>query len=193
MTYNREIELVFDIAAFRPHQPQSTIDLWYIAESREDDVRPKTAEKEFFLQRIRDHIRSLPQNQTSVSDILRIVAAGWDKARFVSSQVSRINISFPTKVTQTSDSSVMVTSSLLLAPLETRVEVTLNLQAMTESESVAISLAPQAHVVYGEHFNVTKVGEFMASRLGDAVCEGKEAWSDILVELQQKLIARGRK
>jgi kinetochore protein Spc7/SPC105 len=87
----------------------------------------------------------------------------------------------------------MVTSSLLLAPLETRVEVTLNLQAMTESESVAISLAPQAHVVYGEHFNVTKVRDFMASRLGDAVCEGKEAWSDILVELQQKLIARGRK
>lgn len=193
MTYKREIELVFDIASFQPGQPNSRIDLWYIADNRETDPIPKTAEKEFFVQCLRDYVRALPQNQTAVSQILRVVSAGWDKARLVSSQISRVNLTFPTTMTKTSDSSVVIKSSLMLVPLETRVEIMLNLNGGAASEGIEVTIAPQAKVTYGEHFNVAKVGEFLANRIGDKVGAGEEEWSDIMVELQQRLIARGKK
>lgn len=194
MTYKREVELVFDIASFQPGQPSSRIDLWYIADNKDaTGGLPKTAEKEFFLQCIRDQIRALPQNKTPVSELLRLVGAGWDKARLISSRIHRINISFPTTVTKTSDSSVAVTSSIMLVPLETRVEITLNLVGRSGSDGVDFDITPQARVVYGEHFNVAKVGEFLATRMGETVGASEEDWSDIVVELKGRLIARGRK
>ena len=194
MTYKREIELVFDIASFQPGQPSSRIDLWYIADNKDGGGgTAKTAEKEFFLQCIRDYIRALPQSKTAVPELLRVVGAGWDKARLTASRIQSVNISFPTTVTKTSDSSVAVTSSIMLVPLETRVEITLNLVGRSGSDGVEFGLMPEARVVYGEHFNVAKVGEFLATRMGETVGGSEEDWSDIVVELKERLIARGRK
>ncbi|POR38027.1 Kinetochore protein spc7 [Tolypocladium paradoxum] len=193
MAYMREIELVFDIASFQPHQPNSRIDLWYIADGRENNPVPKTAEKEFFLQCIRDHIRALPQSRTKPSDLLDVVRTGWDKAQLVSSHVNRVNVTFPTTVTKTSDSSIAMTSSLLLVPLETRVEVTLHLHGHSGSAGIDVGLSAEGNVVYGEHFNVGKIGEFLAMRIGDRVAAEGEDWSDVVVELQQRLIARVKK
>lgn len=193
MAYKREIELVFDIASFKPYQPNSRIDLWYIADNRESNAMSKTAEKDFFLQCIRDHVRALPQSQTGIWDLLDMVRAAWDKANFVSSQLSRINLTFPTTVTKTSDASIAVVMSLLLVPLETRVELILSLHGSSGPEGLEVSLAPDAKVIYGEHFNVAKVGEFLSTRIGDKVVVGEEDWSDVIVELHERLIARGRK
>jgi kinetochore protein Spc7/SPC105 len=193
MTYKREIELVFDIASFQPHQPNSRIDLWYIADSRDIDPIPKTAEKEFFLQCIRDHVRAFPQSRTKVSQILDTVQKGWDKANLASAQIHRINVAFPTTVSKTSDSSVAVTVSLLLVPLQSRVEVILHLNSCGAQDGVGVSITPGAKVVYGEHFNVAKVGDFLATRIGQKIGSAGSEWSDVMVELQGKLIARGRK
>lgn len=193
MTYKREIELVFDMASFQPHQPNSRIDLWYIADGREVNSVPKTAEKEFFLQSIRDYVRALPQSRTKVSHLLEVVRAAWEKASLVSFQINRLNITFPTTVDKTSDSSIAMTSSLLLAPLETRVEITLNLSGSSGAKGVDVTITPEAKVVYGEHFNVGKIGEFLATRIGNQVGATEEAWSDVVVELHERLIARGRK
>ncbi|RSM12194.1 hypothetical protein CDV31_006399 [Fusarium ambrosium] len=193
MAYKREIEIVFDIASFKTHRPNSTIDLWYIADSREKNPLPKTAEKEFFLQCIRDHIRALPQSRTEVSLLLSMVRAAWDKANLVSTQVGRMNASFPTTVQKTSDSSVAITTSLLLVPLETRVEVKLNLHGQSGPGGLDVTVTPEAKVLYGEHFNVSKVAEFLGTRVGKAVGAGEEEWSNVMVELHARLIARGRK
>jgi kinetochore protein Spc7/SPC105 len=193
MTYKREIELVLDITSFQPQQPNSRIDLWYIADSREVNPAPKTAEKEFLLQCIRDHIRSISQSRTKLSHILNIVRAAWDKSNWISREVKRINVTFPTKVTKISDSSIAVTSSLLLAPLETRVEVAFNLRGSSGPEGVDVIVSTDASVVYGEQFNVGKVGEFLATRIGKSVGDEGEQWSDVVVELYDKLIARGKK
>ncbi|KAF9774390.1 hypothetical protein IL306_007608 [Fusarium sp. DS 682] len=193
MAYRREIEIVFDIAAFQEHQPDSTIDLWYIADSREQNALPMTAEKEFFLQNIRDYVRALPHSRTEVSHLLQSVKTAWDKANLVSSQVDRLNATFPTTVERTSDSSVAITTSLLLVPLETRVEVKLNLQGQSSAGGLDVMIAPEAKVLYGEHFNVPKVADFLATRIGKAVGAGEEQWSDVMVELHGRLIARGRK
>ncbi|KAM0477942.1 hypothetical protein ACHAPX_005710 [Trichoderma viride] len=193
MTYKREIELVVDTTSFQPQQPSSRIDLWYIADSREVNPQPKTAEKEFLLQCIRDHIRTISQSGTKLSHILKIVQAAWDKTNWISREVGRINVTFPTKVTKTSDSSIAVTSSLLLAPLETRVEVVFHLRGSSGPEGVDVNVSTDAKVVYGEQFNVGKVGEFLATRIGKSVGAEGEPWSNVVVELYNKLIARGKK
>jgi kinetochore protein Spc7/SPC105 len=193
MAYRREVEIVFDMASFQPHQKNSRIDLWYIGDRKDDVAQLKTADKEFFLQCIRDHVRALPQSRTRVSDMLDLVGKAWDKARFVASQLHAVKITFPTNVVKTSDSSVAVTSSLLLAPLRTRVETTLHLQGRSMSDGVDIGISTQVKVVYGEHFNVNKVGEFFATKIGDKIGAKAHDWSDVLVELHHRLIARGRK
>ena len=193
MTYKREIEIVFDIASFQPHQANSRIDLWYIGAGDDSSTAPKTAEMDFFLQCIRDHVRALPHSQTKILDLLETVSRAWDMARFVSDQIGMANITFPTTVTKTSDSSVAVTSSLLLKPLRTRVETTLHLFGQSVSKGIDVGISTQVKVIYGEHFNVNKVGEFLATKIGDKIGAKQDYWSDVLVELQQRLIARGKK
>ena len=194
MTYMREVELVFDIASFESGQPKERLDLWYIGDDKyEGSSSPKTAEKEVFLQCIRDHIRGLPQGETPVSAMLRVVRDGWDKARLLSKQIQRINITFPTTTTRTSDSSVAITSSLMLVPLETRVEVTLNLCGQSGSDGVEFTIAPEAIVVYGEHLNVAKINKLLSTRMGKTVGATDEEWSTIVVDLQATLIPRGSK
>lgn len=193
MSYKRDIELVFDIASFQPRRASSQIDLWYIADGRESNPIPKTAEKEFFLQCIRDHVRALPQSRTKVSEVLEIVRSGWEKALSVSSQIYRVNVAFPVSVAKTSDSSIAVTSSLLLVPLETRVEIVLHLSSCGGPDGVGVALSPEAKVLYGENFNIGKIKELLSPRFGQSIGMQEEDWSDVLAELHAKLIARGKK
>lgn len=195
LAYKRDIEIEFDIASFQTRRPNSKIDLWYIGDTRERGPAPMTPEKEFLLECIRDQVRALPQSRTKTSQLLGMVAAAWDQAIDLSRQIERINVTFPTTVRKTSDSSVAVTISLLLVPLETRVEVTLNLSGQSNGgdDKLVVAIAAEARVVYGEHFNVAKVGEFLATRLGKQMGDVEEEWSDVMVELHARLIARGRK
>jgi kinetochore protein Spc7/SPC105 len=58
---------------------------------------------------------------------------------------------------------------------------------------VDVNVSTDAKVVYGEQFNVGKVGEFLATRIGKSVGAEGEPWSNVVVELYNKLIARGKK
>ncbi|KAI5467379.1 hypothetical protein BGZ63DRAFT_371089 [Mariannaea sp. PMI_226] len=193
MAYRREVEIMFDMASFKKRGPNSKIELWYIADTRDRDPLPRSAEREFFLECIREHVHALPQSRTETSQVLHTVAAAWDKANQVSAWITRLNATFPTVVRKTSESSVAVTTSLLLVPLETKVEATLHLHGHSEPDGLGVSIETEAKVVYGEHFNVAKVGEFLATRIGKEIGEMDEEWSDIMVELHARLIARGRK
>ncbi|KAI0473955.1 Spc7-domain-containing protein [Xylariaceae sp. FL0804] len=155
MTYRREIELVFDTAAFQgtttnkntkkkkqKNADPSRIDLWYIAAHRERDAQPATPEREFFVQCIRDHVRGLllasssstssssssSRNPCSIRDMLDAVGAAWTRARHVARSVALLNTTFPTSVARTSDSAVAVRATLLLARLGTKVEIELGLE-----------------------------------------------------------------
>ncbi|KAJ9151921.1 Kinetochore protein spc7 [Pleurostoma richardsiae] len=197
MTYQREIELVFDIASFRPGQQNSRIDLWYIANNRERSPLPCTPEKEFFLQCIRDHIRALPQAHTKLSRMLGVVRAAWDKANAVTNHVRFLNLTYPTQVNKTSDSSIAIRSSLLMAPLATKIEVVLSLQSLESADGVDVAVVPHAAVIYGEHFNAPKMTEFLSKRLGNRVFSKEEkqteSWGDVVAELHATLLARGKK
>ncbi|KAI0149805.1 Spc7-domain-containing protein [Hypoxylon sp. NC0597] len=199
MAYRREIELVFDVCSFKGLKPtNSTIDLWYIAANRERDPKPITPEKEFFLQCIRDHIRGLVQAQTKVKDLLGVVSAGWKKANHVAENVRLLNSTFRVNVTKTSDSSIAVRAPLLLPTTKTKVEITLGLHGKSTPDGIEVTIVPQARVVYGEQFKVDKIVEYLTARVGTHVVTKEEnssieSWSDVIVELHEKLIAKGRK
>ncbi|KAK2023502.1 Spc7 kinetochore protein [Colletotrichum zoysiae] len=196
MTYRKEIELVFDMASFQHGQKNSRIDLWYIAANRETNPVPLTTERDFFLQCIRDHIRGLPQSRTKIADLLHLVRAAWDKANCTSNHIRQLNITFPTAVARTSDSSVAVKSSLLLSQIQTKVEVALEIRGSSNPDGIDFTLHPEAKVIYGEHFNTGKMGEFLTTHLGDRALsqeEGAPSWSNVVVDLHERLLARGRK
>ena len=204
MTYRKEIELVFDASSFLSNhsntarQPVSSrIDLWYIGANRELSPLPLTPEKDFFLQSIRDHIRGLPQAQTPVKDLLQSVSSGWNKANAVGDDIRLLNVSCPTDISKTSDTSILVKSMLLIAPLTTKVEIAFHLTSQSGENGIDVEISPSATVVYGERFNEPKMGEFLLSRVGDAVVEKdlstRVSWGGAVAELWEKLLARGRK
>lgn len=197
MTYRREIELVFDAASFKTGQPNSRLDLWYVAAMRDHDPLPATLEREFCLQCIRDHVRGLAQSETRVSRILKVISMAWDRANALANQVYQLNFAFPTSVVRTSDTSIAIRSSLLLAPLQTKVEVVMGIQSSAGPKGLDFIVSSQAGVVYGEQFNAGKMVEFLSSRVGDHVLprSGKDSdlWCDVVSDLHTKLLARGKK
>ncbi|KAI0474800.1 hypothetical protein F4859DRAFT_79711 [Xylaria cf. heliscus] len=203
ITFQREIELVFDISLFgKGGKPSSDsrVDLWYIAANRDRDPLPPSPEKEFFVECIRDHVRGMAQarTKTKIRDMLNAVSAAWKKASQVAADVRLLNCTFPTTVSRTSDSSIAIRSTLLLAPLETKVEIELVLRGQHTPSGLQISIAPKARVVYGEHFKIDKVVEYLETRIGTAIPAEEErgeveSWSNVVVELHERLLARGRK
>ncbi|KAI6712720.1 hypothetical protein JHW43_004760 [Diplocarpon mali] len=205
MTYLKDIELVFDASTFLANKSiipakqhvDSRIDLWYIGASRELNPFPLTPEKDFFLQSIRDHIRGLPQSKTQVKDLLNAVSVSWNKASKVVEDIRLLTISCPTDVCKTSDETISIKSTLLIAPLTTKVEITFHLTSTSGENGIDVEISPRATVVYGERFNEPKMGEFLLNRCGAAVQEKshaiKDSWGCAVVELGEKLLARGRK
>jgi kinetochore protein Spc7/SPC105 len=205
MTYRKDIELVFDASSFSSNfspsttrQPsESRIDLWYIGANRELSPSPMTAEKEFFLESIRDHVRGLSQSKTKVTDLLRSVSLSWNKASSIVDEIRLLNLGCPTQITKTSDNSIAIKSTLLIAPLATKVEISIDLSSRSGDDGIHVEMSPSALVVYGERFNEQKMGEFLLNRCGNVVEEKgrstKAFWGDAVAELGEKLLARGRK
>lgn len=80
----------------------------------------------------------------------------------------------------------------MVVPLWTRVEVSLNVTGVASMKGVEATVEPEAKVCYGENFNVGKLNEFLGGRLGKHA-EESESWSDVLVSLHERLLARGKK
>ncbi|TGO18401.1 hypothetical protein BTUL_0010g00710 [Botrytis tulipae] len=204
MTYRKEIELVFDAAAFKSNSSSKTtkpansrIDLWYIAANREYNPLTLTPEKEFLLQCIRDHVRGLPQSETEIKTLLNSVSVAWNKAARVVDDIHLLNIVCPTVVTKTSDNSILVKSKLLIAALNTKVELAFSLISHSTDEGFDVEISPVAKVIYGERFNEPKMREFLLNRLGNYAKEKGDranvSWGSAVAELGDKLLARGRK
>lgn len=195
LAYRREIELVLDISAFQPanNKGNANIDLWYIASAREYNPVPCTAEREFYLQCIRDQVRGLPQSATKLSRMLGIVSAAWDQSGEVVRHVRSINVTFPTTVQRTGDNMAELRTEVLVVPLRSKVEVLIELTGMIGGlGDVVVDVNPRARVIYGESFNEKKMGEFLQGRIG--LGQGKmEAWGVVLGELHGRLLAKGRK
>lgn len=197
MTYRRVIELVFDAASFQASQPNTGLDVRYVALGRDQKPLPLTAEREFCLQCLRNYIRGLAQPPTKAGDILRMVSVAWNRTTALANQVHRLNLRFPTVVARTSDSSIAIKSSLLLAPLRTKVEVTMSVHGVADAHGLDFVVSSQAVIVYGEAFNAAKMADFLSPRICEQVCSPQEneteLWCNVLSDLHTRLLARGRK
>lgn len=77
-------------------------------------------------------------------------------------------------------------------------EVVLSLHGRSTPDGVEVTITPQARVVYGEQFKEDKIVEFLTTKIGTRVVTKEESgtfepWVEVLVELQERLLARGRK
>ena len=159
MSYKREIELVFDIASFQEEQASDAkayhgIDLWYIGANRQHSPVPSTPEKEFFLERIRDHVRALyagpASGKRAVSQLLEVVSGAWEKGRVVGEQIRMMDLTFPTSVRRVSDGEMEVVASLLVVAVRTRVEVLMRLRMVGgEDGGVRVEVVPDVRYPRG--------------------------------------------
>lgn len=199
MHYKRELELVFDLASIPSKQTPQLPTLRYIAATTTSSSTPCPPEKEFFLHHLRARLPAAAAH--SPQRLLSTVAAAWDKAEAVSEHVRRLDLSFPTAVAAAAGdggggsavgAGVAVTASVLLVPLQTRVEVVLTLDVVGGSDgALEVSVTPAARVVYGEQFNVGKMEEFLRSRVG-GVGGGQMGWDEAVLELYGRLLAKGK-
>lgn len=216
MSYKKEIELVFDVTCFQ-EQPQQqkrkqtqaqpgTIDLWYIAANRERNPIPSTPENDFFLERIRDHVRVLYSGSSgkgtrAVKHLLGMVSRAWERARAVGEQIRMLNLTFPTNVRRVSDSEIDITVSMLVVPVATRVEVVLGLRMKSGGGlDLELEVVPDVKLLYGEGFNVGKMREFLSTRVAKGIVASPEAkedekqqWSEVVLDMHKRLLAKGAK
>ncbi|KAL2158480.1 hypothetical protein VTH06DRAFT_4246 [Thermothelomyces fergusii] len=206
MRYRREVELVLDLAPLQQQQQKaaSPVQLRYVAETPE----PCPPEKEFFLGRMRERLLRAQREGRPPRAMLDIVSSAWDRAGAAAEHVRRLGLSFPTSVAvvragqgQGEGESLRVTASVLLAPLQTRVEAVLRLKVAEGPNSgdgdgvgVEVVVAPEARVVYGEPFNAGKMTEFLAGRLGGRLGRevGPAGWDEAVLELRERLLTAGR-
>lgn len=198
MTYRRQIELSFDIASFQGAKPSAVIDLCYMTASHEADSQPPAPEKAFFCACIRDYVRSLVLSEIKIPTLLQLVSSAWSRAIAASNNIRLLNCTFPTEVVAASESSMALKVAMLLVPLETKVHIAVDIEARSTPKGMDFAIVPRAHVVYGEQFKMDKVNEYLSTRLGGRITTQEEnnaveSWSDIIVELHERLIARGRR
>lgn len=96
-----------------------------------------------------------------------------------------------------------VRTTVLLAALKTKVELMFNIHGQSTPTGIEFTIKPEARVVYGEQFKVDKIIEFLQMKIGTVVDsehaygDGERSnlmtWSDTVVELQERLLARGKK
>ena len=132
--------------------------------------------------------------------LLSLVAKGWDTAVCVAEAEKRLNLEAMTDSCILSDERLLISSTLLLPRVRTKVRVAFEISAalasgLAEGEGegqgleLTTTVQPSVKVVYGEPYHEKKMTEFVSKEIGD----GFEGWEGAVRELRERLIARGVK
>lgn len=198
MTYQRDLQLVFDVASFLPNEgstvsaraQNSPISVTYIADTRELRPEPLSTEKRFFLQNLKAHLQGMHQANTHVKDLLQLVSNVWQAACDTAEQIRVLDLCCSTKAQIVSDNCMRVESKMLLPTLATKVRVLFNL-TLSVGGNIAVQITSDAKVVYGENLNEAKMKEFLNVRIKEVKDVGH--WEKAVEELRGRLIVRGKK
>lgn len=201
MTYNRTLQLFFTPSFFTPSGSQSDaisrenapISLTYIADAHEYHPQPLTTEKRFFLQIVRAQLQCLQQPQTKVKDLLSFVRNSWETACTITNEAKTLGVSYITEPTITSDEVMAIHSTILLRAIRTKVEVVFEVRVRSGEGvfDLGVTVKSGAKVVYGEDLKEKKMTEFLESKIKGV--KGHGVWAQAVGELEQRLLARGRK
>ncbi|KAL9102220.1 MAG: hypothetical protein Q9163_002602 [Psora crenata] len=201
MTYNRTLQLLFRPASFLPKgsvvdinpSENAPISLSYIADTHGYQPQPLTTQKRFFLQIIRAQLQCLHQSQTKTTTLLAFVGGSWDIACSIAEEINALCVSYITEPTITADEEMVIRSTILLRAMRARIEVVFEVRVHGgEGVNVlGVSVKPKARVCYGETLNEKKMSEFLESRIHGV--HGYGVWARATRELEERLIARGKK
>lgn len=205
MTYQREIELSFDVNILL--LPTSTpieklpsslpVHLNLIGLDQSFDYLPRDTENEFFSICMLDYLRGIKYGEKTAKSLLDSVSTSWNKVKKVLNEIDLLSLSYQTETSIESVSSLKIKSTLLLVPLATKILISFLLGIKSGDNGINIEITPKIRVIYGERFNEPKMEEFIRSRCGDVVAGIGRAttpsWKDTVDELGKKLFARGKK
>ena len=198
MTYNRTLQLFFTPASFAlkddslTKRENSPISLTYIADTHEYHPQPLT-EKRFFLQIMRAQLQCLQQSQTSVKDLLTFVSTSWEAASTIIEEARILGVSYIIEPIITSDEAMAISSYILLRAMRTKVEVIFEVKVRSGEGVAALGVGVKANakVCYGENLKEKNMADFLESKVKGV--EGPGVWVTAVGELEEKLIARGKR
>ena len=201
LTYDRTLQLSFTPSAFRPNSDEdghyrsenAPISLTYIADADGHHPQPLTTEKRFFLQIVRAQLQCLQQSQTKPKDLLAFIGGSWDVACNMAKEVNALGVSYVTEPAIIADEVMVVHSVIFLKAMRTKVDVMFEIKVRS-GEGVnhwTLNNKPTVRVCYGETLNEKKMSEFLESRIRGV--QGYGVWNQVVKELEERLIARGRK
>nr|OQO25748.1 hypothetical protein B0A51_08660 [Rachicladosporium sp. CCFEE 5018] len=189
MTYASTLQLFFHPTAFNTHSSSAQnapVGLTYLGTA---DPLPTTLR--FFLQLIRAALQALPQSETTVPQLLKLVSSGWEAAQKIAESERRLGIEGLTATRILADDKLQVSSFILLPKVKTKVRVDFEVAASVAEAGGEISVGTElgCKVVYGEPYNESKMKDAIESKAG----EMGEGWADAVRDLREKLLVRGKK
>ena len=202
MTHNRALQLFFTPSSFKSNElaanpENSPISLTYIADAHEFHPQPLTTEKRFFLQIMRAQLQCLQQSQTKIRDLLAFVSSSWEIASSIAEQARVLGVSYITEPTITSDEVMAIRSFILLNAMRTKVEIDFEVKVRSGDGVASLSVGVKSHakVCYGEGLKEKAMGEFLDSKIAGKGkgAKGKGTWVKAVRELEERLLARGKK
>ena len=199
--YGRDLQLLFTPSSFLPNNDDDNsyqsenapISLTYKADTDENHPQPLTTEKRFFLQIIQAQLQCLQKSQTKPKDLLAFVGGSWNAACNIAEEVNALGVSYITETTITADEVMRVHSVIFLKEMKTKADLVFEIRVRS-GEGVDfwhLNVKPTVKVCYGETLNEKKMSEFLESRIRGV--EGYGVWNQAVKELEERLIARGRK
>ena len=207
MTYKRTLQLYFTPESFMRNKAVATsasntkhspVSLTYVGDAQGYDPQPLSTEKRFFLQIMRAHLQCLPQAKTKLKDLLKFVSYNWETACRIDEESRILGISHITEATILLDEVMGIKAVILLRPTQTKIHVEFEVHVHSDEKAIelAVSVRPTAKVFYGEDYKEKKMAEFLEEKISireqpDISAGG--SWARAVLELQERLIARGRK
>jgi kinetochore protein Spc7/SPC105 len=178
-----------------PDAPDSQVLLTYVGRTQDEPSHPRATVHRFFLQLLRAHALSLPQNRTRASTLLAVVSAGWDLASRVDAALAALAVAGVTEACIEGDERVALRFVLLLPSLRTKVHVCFTIDVAIVGEAVDGRVRVSANVVYGEKYDEPKMADFLKKFVQGHVGSMDEIrqWADGVEDLRGRLLRRGRK
>ena len=146
---------------------------------------------------MRAQLQCLQQSQTKVKDLLAFVSSSWEIASTIAEQARVLGVSYITEPTITSDEIIAIRSFILLNAMRTKVEIVFEVKVRSGDGVASLNLGVKASakVCYGEGLKEKAMGDFLDSKIagkGKGV-KGKGVWAKAVKELEERLVARGKK
>ena len=207
MTYRSTLQLYYTPASFMRNKAvapsastisDSPVSLTYIGDAQQYKSQRLSTEKRFFLQIMQAHLQSLPHSTTKIKDLLKFVSFNWETACHISEEIRVLGISYITEATILLDEVMAIKAVLLLRDMKTKIHVGFEVKVQSDEKAIEldIDVQPTAKVIYGEELKEKKMAEFLQQKIsGKNKLEngGVGTWARAVLELQERLIARGRK